>query len=461
MPLVGAAEIRAGLRTLPFVELYEVGGSLRDELLGREPKDVDLLVCGHALAEIRAGLALQGPVDDLVVAGRLVGVRFWPRYGPRTGIEVVPPRRETPLEPGDPGHTGNPHTDFRIEPDPGLAVEDDLLRRDFTINAMARELRTGIWHDPFGGRADLEARVLRAVHPTAFRDDPLRILRGLARCSLDGLAPDAATGELMRASAARIAELSPERVRSELDRLLAGDEPGRALRVARSLDVLAVMLPEWAHCIGAPQSSATQAYTLDEHILCVLDAAVEAGAASDLRLAALWHDVGKPGASGIREHAEEGARIAGRALRRLTYDNETIARVRRLVREHAYGEDHAPSAEGARRFIARIGRSAVPDQLALRRADRLGRGYPDDPARVAARERFEQLVEQQWHRPVTLRELALTGDDLIRAGGHEGPAIGRTLRALLEAVLADPALNEQGALLELADRLGSNDARRP
>ena len=443
-------ELRRRMAELPFRELYEVGGSLRDELLGRAPKDVDFLVRGHDVEELLALCRQYGKADELRVAGRLVGVRFWPAWGPREGIEVVPPRRETPIAPGEPGFTGNPHTDFRIEPDPELSVQDDLERRDFTVNAMARDVRTGEWIDPFGGRDDLRAGVLRAVHATAFRDDPLRILRGVARCSIDGLQPDAGTRELMTEAAPRIAELSAERVREELERTLAGDGAADAMRLARDVGALDSAIPEWAACIGVDQHSATQAYTLDEHILHVLDAAVHEHAAREPRLAAFWHDVGKPLASGERPHAEAGARIVRAALRRLTYDNDTVATVTALVREHSFNEDREPSAHAARVFLARVGRERARDVLALRRWDRIGRGFPIAPAQVARREHFEQLVEQEWDQPVALADLAVRGDDLMAAGLAEGPAVGETLRRLLAAVVDEPSLNERETLLALA-----------
>jgi tRNA nucleotidyltransferase (CCA-adding enzyme) len=444
------AVLRRSMAELPFDELYEVGGSLRDELLGREPKDVDFLVRGHAVEDLLAICRRHGRAEELRVAGRLVGVRFWPPWGPRDGIEVVPPRREEPILPGEPDYTGNPHVDFRIEPDPALPVRDDLERRDFTVNAMARDVRSEEWIDPFGGRADLEAGILRAVHPTAFRDDPLRILRGMARRSLDGLQPDAVTLALMTSAAPRIAELSAERVREELERVLAGADAGDALRLARDVGALAVAVPAWAPCIGFDQGSATQAYTLDEHILHVLEAGVREGASRELRLAALWHDAGKPHASGAREHAEAGARIARGALRRLTYDNDTVATVGGLVLEHSYDEDREPSAHSARVFLARVGRDRARGLLALRRWDRIGRGVEIPAASVAARERFEALVEQEWGQPVALSDLALRGDDLMAAGLPEGPAVGSALRRLLAAVVDDPALNEREALLRLA-----------
>jgi tRNA nucleotidyltransferase (CCA-adding enzyme) len=447
----GAAdEVRARMSELPFRELYEVGGSLRDELLGRPAKDVDFLVRGHGVEELLALCRQVAKAEELRVAGRLVGVRFWPSWGPRDGIEIVPPRREQAIAQGEPGYTGNPHTDFRIEPDAELPVRDDLERRDFTVNAMARDVRSDEWIDPFDGRADLAGGVLRAVHGSAFRDDPLRILRGLVRCSVDGLEPDTQTRQLMTAAAPRIAELSAERVREELERLLAGDGAVAALRLARELGALVVALPEWAPCIAWDQHSATQAYTLDEHILHVLEAAVHDGASREARLAALWHDVGKPHAPGAREHAEEGARITRRALRRLTYDNDTVAVVTTLVREHSYADDREPSALGAREFLARVGRDLAPALLALRRWDRSGRGVEIPAERVAERQRFEALVEQEWGRPVALGDLAVRGDDLIAAGVSEGPAIGASLRRLLAAVIGDPSLNERETLLRLA-----------
>ena len=174
------------------------------------------------------------------------------------------------------------------------------------------------------------------------------------------------------------------------------------------------------------------------------------GAGREPRLAAFWHDVGKPHAPGAEAHAEAGASITRRALRRLTYDNDTVAVVTALVREHSYSEDHEPSALAARVFLARVGRERARDLLALRRWDRAGRGVPIPAERVAARERFERLVEQEWEQPVALADLAVRGDDLIAAGLSEGPAVGATLRRLLAAVVDDPSLNEREALLRLA-----------
>jgi tRNA nucleotidyltransferase (CCA-adding enzyme) len=442
--------VLAGMRTLPFDEIYEVGGSLRDLLLGRPVKDVDFLVRGHSIEELMHVLRRHGRSEELRVAGRLVGVRFRAPFGPKEGIEVVPPRREAPIRPGEDGYTGNPHTDFRIEPDPHLSVRDDLERRDFTVNAMARDIRSDVWIDPFGGRDDLAAKVLRAVHPSAFRDDPLRILRGIARRGRDGLIPEPDTLALMYQEAPRIAGLSAERVRETLDQTLAGEFAADALRLARDIGALAAGLPEWQSTVGVPQASATQAYTVDEHILHVLDQAVQRGGSPVLRLAAFWHDSGKPLEGGPRSHAERGAELTDHAMRRLAYDNDTRLAVVHLVREHPYDEESDPTPVRARRFLARVGRAAAPDLLELRRCDRLGRGFPPPEDELRRRDRFEQLVTQEWESPVTRAELAVTGDDLLAAGLPGGPRLGQVLAALLAAVVEDPSRNTPGELLRVA-----------
>jgi tRNA nucleotidyltransferase (CCA-adding enzyme) len=443
----------AGMRALPFEEIYEVGGSVRDTLRGLIPKDVDFLVRGHSVEHMLSELRRHGHADELVVAGRLVGVRFWPSWGPRQGIEVVPPRREVPILSGEPGHTGNPHRDFRIEAHPGLSVRDDLERRDFTVNAIARDLRRGEIVDPFDGRGDLAAGVLRVVSPTAFRDDPLRILRGVARRARDGLVPDDRTTALMCEWAAGIEGLSAERVREALDQILGGDEAAEGLRLARDVGALEVAVPELAGTYGVDQHSRRHVLTLDEHLFETVGEGARRRAPLEVRLAALWHDVGKPlaGTDGHpRDHAEIGARIAGEALRRLTYDNDLVRRVCHLVREHAYHEEREPSPLAARVFLARVGRDAAERQLVLRRMDRAATGQAESEESLLQHDRFEALVRAEWRRPVTRGELAVDGDDLLAAGLEPGPEIGRVLAELLRAVIQDPEENRRERLLARA-----------
>src|SRR5256885_3910744 len=158
------------------LDAYLVGGAVRDELLGLGSKDADFLVPGLDTEGVRAALSPHGRVEDLVVADRLVGVRLHPRDArirklTPAGIEFAPPRKEVSTGPG--------RHDFEIVADAELSVEDDMRRRDFTVNAMARRLEDGTIVDPLDGRRDLERRVLRTVSPTSFAEDPLRLVRGL------------------------------------------------------------------------------------------------------------------------------------------------------------------------------------------------------------------------------------------------------------------------------------------
>src|SRR5262249_5737865 len=184
------------------LDAYLVGGAVRDELLGLDSKDADFLVPGLDTEGLRAALAPFGRVEDLVVADRLVGVRLHPRDGgirklTRAGIEFAPPRNEVSRGPG--------RHDFEIVADPSLSVEDDMRRRDFTVNAMARRLETGELVDPLGGRADLDSRRLRTVSPQSFREDPLRLVRALRFVSQLGFRP----GQELLPSVAREAATAP------------------------------------------------------------------------------------------------------------------------------------------------------------------------------------------------------------------------------------------------------------
>src|SRR6478672_2244406 len=212
------------------LDAYLVGGAVRDELLGLDSKDADFLVPGVDTDGLKRALAPHGRVEDLVVAGRLVGVRLMPRDKrvrelTRAGIEFAPPRREESTGPG--------RHDFEIVADPSLSLEDDMRRRDFTVNAMARRVADGELLDPLGGQTDLEARRLRTVSPQSFREDPLRLIRALRFVSQLGFEPDETLLEQMREDAPGVNRVSGERIggglaadgMGELSKLLMGSEP--------------------------------------------------------------------------------------------------------------------------------------------------------------------------------------------------------------------------------------------
>src|SRR5436305_9921695 len=223
------------------LDAYLVGGAVRDELLGLESKDADFVVPGVDYDGLRRALEPYGRVADLEVAGRRVGARLYPRdpavrAAAPAGIEFAPPRAERSTGPG--------RHDFEIVADPELSVEDDMARRDFTVNAIARRLDTGELVDPFGGARDLEQRVLRTVRPRSFAEDPLRIVRGLRLVSQLGLTPDEATLQQMRDEAGTVRLVSGERLGDELSKLLLGAQPAQALRLARDTGALTALLPE-------------------------------------------------------------------------------------------------------------------------------------------------------------------------------------------------------------------------
>jgi tRNA nucleotidyltransferase/poly(A) polymerase len=454
------------------LDAYVVGGAVRDEQLGIDAKDADFLVPGVDIEGLRAALAPHGRTDELVVAGRPVGVRFYPKDAAvrklvRAGIELAPPRREVSTGPG--------RHDFEIVVDPSATVEEDLARRDFTVNAMARRLADGELIDPHGGRADLESKTLRTVSPASFAEDPLRIVRGLRFVSQLGLEPAAETLEQMRSEAASVELVSGERIggglaadgMGELSKLLLGTQPARALRLARDTGVLVHLLPEFEPAIGFEQESRWHGLTVDEHTFEVVQAAADAGFPLRVRLAALFHDLGKPkvawrGTDGRlhyyakqgfadRSHEQISAQLADQALDRLRYPTDLRKRVVRIVRSHMIDPGKA-DPQRARRLLARYGAGLLFDLLDHKEADLRGKGEPPDDDLVKL-ERFRAVVRQEQGSPHRLADLAVSGDDLIALGYLPGPAIGSTLQTLLREVVDEPALNTRPALLERAKEL--------
>ncbi|HSC90445.1 MAG TPA: HD domain-containing protein [Gaiellaceae bacterium] len=455
------------------LDAWEVGGAVRDELLGIPHKDTDYVVPGVGHEELRAALAPHGKVEDLTVAGRHVGVRLRPRdrsaraLAP-AGIEFAPPRVERSTGPG--------RHDFEIVADASIPLEEDMRRRDFTVNAIAKRLETGELLDPLGGQADLEARVLRTTSPTSFREDPLRIVRGLRFVSQLGFTPDEDTLRQMREWAPQVAIVSAERIggglaadgMGELSKLLLGAHPARALRLGRETGVLTVVLPEYEAAIGFDQGSRWHELPLDEHHFEAVQAAADAGAPLAVRLALLLHDLAKPESAwvgddgrphyyanpalGKRSHEELGAELADRVLGRLRYPTSLRRQVRRLVRLHMFFPPRMPDEVRARRFLAKHGDELALDLLAHKDADVRSKGTSaeEDLERLDA---FRRLVLAAREQPHRLSDLAVGGDDLIALGYRPGPALGRTLERLLHEVVGDPSLNRREWLLAEARRL--------
>jgi tRNA nucleotidyltransferase (CCA-adding enzyme) len=455
------------------LDAYVVGGAVRDELLGTDSKDADFLVPGVDTEELKRRLAPHGRVEDLVVAGRLVGVRLHPRDKSvrslaRAGIEFAPPRKEVSTGPG--------RHDFEIVADASLSVEDDMRRRDFTVNAIAKRLSSGELVDPLDGQADLRRRVLRTVSPSSFAEDPLRLVRALRFVSQLDFELDSATVRQMRDEATAIALVSAERIggglaadgMGEFSKLLLGAQPAKALRIARDTGVLVQVLPEFEPAIGFDQESRYHDLTVDEHTFAVVQATADARRALPVRLAAVFHDLGKPivawrGTDGRlhyyakpgytdRSHEQVGAELAGEALRRLRYPNALRDRVCRIVRYHMFQVGKADAVR-ARRFLAKHGDELAFQLVDHKEADFLGKrgssGPPplDDLDKL---QRFRNVLERERKQPHRLADLAVDGSDLIQLGFRPGPDLGRALHELLREVVDDPAKNDHAALLKLA-----------
>jgi putative nucleotidyltransferase with HDIG domain len=451
-----STEVRAYIRSLGL-DAYVVGGAVRDELLGIPHKDEDFLVPGVDQESLRSVLAPHGRVEDLEVHGQLVGVRFYPRDPQvrslaQAGIEITPPRAERSTGPG--------HRDFAIVADPAIPLEEDMGRRDFTVNAMAKRLETGELIDPFGGVADLAQRQLRTVSPTSFRDDPLRLLRGLRLVSQLGFDLANGTLEQMRAEAGGIRYVSGERIggglaadgMGELSRLLLGREPARALRLARDTGVLVALLPEFEDSIGYELGSDRQPVPLDEHVFLVAQALADSHAALPVRLAGLLHDLGKPESDRTQEgHAAVGARITARILRRLRYPTRLRQHVVAIVRAHAFHTEGPWTGARARRFLADHGDELAFDVVEHKLADLAAKHVPAEE-RERTRE-LQRALETEHRSPHRIPDLAIDGSDLLELGFEEGPRVGEVLRLLLEDVIEDPDRNERAYLLGRAKEL--------
>jgi len=386
----------------------------------------------------------------------------------RAGIEFAPPRREV--------STGRGRHDFEIVADASLSVEDDMRRRDFTVNAMARRLSTGELVDPLDGRADLQRRVLRTVSATSFSEDPLRIVRALRFVSQLGFDLDDTTLQQMRGEAQSVELVSAERIgggiaadgMGELSKLVLGAEPAKALRIARDTGVLVHVLPEFEPAVGFDQESRYHDMTVDEHTFAVVQATADAKRALPVRLAALFHDLGKPlaawrGTDGRlhyyakrgyadRSHEQVGAELAGTALRRLRYPNALRDRVCRIVRHHMFQVGKGDELR-ARRFLAKHGDEVAFQLVDHKEADFLGKRGSSGPPPLEDIEklrRFRRVLEHERKQPHRLADLAVDGRDLIAIGFTPGPELGRALHELLREVVDDPSRNTHDDLVRRA-----------
>ena len=405
-------------------ETWTVGGAVRDALAGGHPDDWDLTTAAHP-REVQRLFRRTVPVG---VAHGTVGVLG------RDGrlYEVTTFRRDV--------ETDGRHARVRFAD----TVDEDLRRRDFTINAVAWHPLTHEVRDPHGGMPDLRAGVLRTVGDPAerFREDRLRVLRALRFAGRFGMRIEAGTWRAAREAAPELVHLSAERVREELLKVLRQVEPPSiSLRLYADAGALATLYPELQACIGAADGDA-DVWT---HLLRTVDGVPRHRTA--LRLAALLHDTGKPLAS-PPEHAAAGAAQAHRLMRRLKFSNAEIDRAVHLVAQHSDVPPPDVPAPELRRWLRRVGRAYVNDLFRLRVADLRARS-PDDPRLAETHALWMRARgELAGEAPLEVGDLAIGGAELRQLGLPPGPLYGEVLRDLLEAVTDDPALNQRERLME-------------
>lgn len=434
------------LRAAHF-EGYLVGGCVRDLLLKKEPKDWDITT--NAKPEQIQGLFPETFYENAFGTVGVVTGSTDPRL---KVIEVTPYRIE--------GKYSNArHPDEVVFSE---KLEDDLKRRDFTINAIAYDPESGSLIDLHGGQEDLTRRVIATVGSPdeRFAEDALRMLRAIRLTAELDFAIDAATAQAIADNAGGIAKISRERVRDEFIRILNSDRPMQAIFMAQKLNILRHIAPELEEGIGVEQNQA-HSYDVFEHLLRALQHAADKGWPLEVRLAALLHDVGKPL---VREWSEQkkdwtfhghdvvGARIARKIMHDLKFPNETTDTIYKLVRWHMFFSDpDTVTLSAVRRIIRNVGVDQIQNLLNLRICDRIGTGRPkEQPFRLR---KYMSMVEEAMRDPISVSMLKIDGTKIMQLGEQPGPRIGWILHALLEEVLDDPGKNTDSYLETRAKEL--------
>jgi len=419
-------------------EAYLVGGCTRDLFLGKTPKDWDLTTNAHP-TDIQKLFPEHYFNNDFGT----VGIKTDSEDETLKIIEVTPYRTE------------GTYSDARRPDDVtfGVSLREDLQRRDFTINALAYRVATQELVDEFAGIADLEAKRLQTVgNPDArLTEDALRMLRAVRLAAeLDFMI----AGETMQAIARHskeIKRISVERVAGEFLRIINSPTPMQGMMFMEKLGLLEQFIPEFSPAIGCEQGG-IHAYDVYEHLLRTLQAAADKNYTLEMRLAALFHDIGKPKTRRVGGknkkysffgHEVVGARMTKEILERLKLPKELIENVVSLVRWHMFFSDPDEiTLSAVRRTIARIGEENIENLLNLRVCDRIGTGRPkEQPFRFR---KYKAMVDEALRDPISVKMLKINGDKIMDITGEKpGRKLGYVLHALLEEALDDAMLNTE------------------
>jgi tRNA nucleotidyltransferase (CCA-adding enzyme) len=426
-------------------EAYLVGGCVRDVLLGREPKDWDVTTDATPV-EVQELFPESVYENDFGT----VGIKTESEDPRLKIIEVTTYRIE------------GKYTDKRHPDEVKFAsnIEDDLSRRDFTVNAMAMDMKGDVI-DPYGGGKDIKERMIRTVGvpEERFSEDALRLMRAV-RFSVElDFEIEMNTRRAIVKLAGGLEAIAKERVRDELVKILMTLDAAKGIILLEELDLLRYVLPDLREGIGVAQNK-HHIYTVFEHNVRALDYTTHENYSLPVRVAALLHDVGKPKVKGgdgpdatFYQHEYVGARMAVKALDRLRFPKDFVEQVGHLVRSHMFYYDTGViSPAGVRRFVVRVGPENIDDLLKVREADRIGSGV-----KKAMPYRLRHLlfmIEKVKRDPLSPKMLALRGDELMPLLNiPQSRRVGWILNALMEEVIDDPKKNEKKYLEKRAKEL--------
>jgi putative nucleotidyltransferase with HDIG domain len=425
-------------------QVFLVGGAVRDMLRGQDAQDWDL-----------ATDALPEEVTDMFSRVIPTGIKHGTvtvRYKGHS-LEVTTFRTESEYRDG--------RRPDKI--DYASTIEADLSRRDFTMNAVAVPLPEGEQKvDPFDGAGDINRGIIRCVGNPAerFGEDGLRPLRAVRFASQLGFDIEESTLAAIKPSLHITGKVSPERIRDEIDRILDSPRPSRAFRLMEETGLLQLLLPELARCRNVEQKGFHYFDVLD-HSLVACDFAAQEEAPATVRLAALFHDIGKVDTGAQDEsglwtfyrHEQVSVELSRNILLRFRYPNGVIDKVLHLIQEHMFHYEEVWSDAAVRRFVIRVGEEHLIDLYRLRRADAYATsGIP------LPRDFLVPLIRRvngvlSYGKAFSLKDLKVNGEDLKGIGVKSGPYMGIILKELFETVVDDPELNTREKLLEIAGNL--------
>jgi len=420
-------------------EAYIVGGCVRDAVLGRIPEDWDITTSARP-EQVKA--LFRRTLDTGLQHGT-VTVMFG-----KEGYEVTTYRID------------GEYTDHRRPDEVQFTsnLEEDLKRRDFTINAMAYSHKDGII-DIFGGTEDLNNKIIRAVGVAAdrFDEDALRILRAIRFAGQLGFEIERDTRAAMIVQAEHLMDISAERIRVELVKLLTSAHPEKLID-AYVMGITSFILPEFDRMMERPQNNPYHLYNVGVHSI----EAVKAIEPTEVcRIAALLHDVGKPDTHSIGEdgidhfygHADVGEKLATDILKRLRFDNDTIKTVCKMIRWHDYGLSGLPSKKSFRKALSEMGVDFFPMFLKIKKADMAAQSGYRMEERLQILAGLENMYEEVVNEGdcLTIKDLAVNGGDLIGIGMKPGEEMGQMLKYLLDKVLEEPDMNDKNILLNMVN----------